>query len=388
MLERGRGSPRRCAIALLLVGCLLGPLIGCSSGSGGGTLSSSGGLSGLLRRVPDTTATRRSIVYLDWSAASDLAKTKRPPADANYAATRRYVQKVVLDQPRSPVGYPPDFPDVAQAQVGDIRPELGFSWGDLAQSLSPGPPAVGATVMRGRFDKAAIAHAAHTAKPWNRQLHVGSIDGATVYRWGSDNRSNVSHISPARPLGQGGRLALSDDMAMWAVSDRVLDASLDAGAGKRPSLADNSAVSAVAESFDEHHGYNAVLTAAPGDFGLKGAARGNRSTPAQLRQLRRRIGPLPAWRAALGGCAASGGREVDLLVLDYADHGTAERGAKAVASVLRHGTSLRANAPLAAEFTADSVEVRDEVVTITGRAAYPRVAEQWLIDRDLPVLHG
>lgn len=131
----------------------------------------------------------------------------------------------------------------------EIRAELGFDHEVVDQVVGLGLPPNRVTVARGRFDRAAIAAAVAADPIWSPLLEERTYEGVTFWSWGEDYSLN-DRFSGLRGPGQSARLALVDDVVVWAWGDPELEAVLDAMAGRVPTLADDPDFRFAAEQAD------------------------------------------------------------------------------------------------------------------------------------------
>ena len=133
-------------------------------------------------------------------------------------------------------------PDIVSYAVGpgaspdELRAELGISHEQFDQVVVYNPaPALNRYVAIGRFDPEAIAAAVAADPQWSPMLEVREYRGMTYYRWGDDLR--LYRKSPARDLGNGGRLVVGDGWVSWSLTDAEAEGTIDAWLDPRASLA-------------------------------------------------------------------------------------------------------------------------------------------------------
>ena len=80
------------------------------------------------------------------------------------------------------------------------------------------------------------------------------------YAWGDDFEIDLSRVTPVRPLGRGGRLAVDDGFLYWVPWTAGMEGLIDAGAGRTATLADDPPFARVAGALEAAGVYSAVLT--------------------------------------------------------------------------------------------------------------------------------
>jgi hypothetical protein len=141
------------------------------------------------------------------------------------------------------------FGDLFGRPAHVIRAELGFDRDEAAQVVDYGQPPTQATVARGRFEREAVAAAVAADPVWSPLLEERTYEGVPFWSWGEDYALNAV-FSDLRGPGNSARLALVDDLVVWAAGDPELEGVLDAVAGRVPTLADDPDARLAAEHAD------------------------------------------------------------------------------------------------------------------------------------------
>lgn len=131
----------------------------------------------------------------------------------------------------------------------ELRAELGISPEQFDQVVTYNPrPGLNRYVALGRFDPDAIAAAVAADPQWSPMLEVREHRGVTYYRWGDDLR--LYRKSPARVLGNGGRLVVGDGWVSWTLTDAEAEATIDTSIDPAVSLATVGPLRSSAEDAD------------------------------------------------------------------------------------------------------------------------------------------
>jgi hypothetical protein len=197
---------------------------------------------GALAAVPDTPETRSSIIRLE-DIGRARALTGRPVLGPEASDDQVAGEEFLLLGGNSTSFFLNSVP-------AELRAELGFDSREADQVLEWGNPPGRMTVLRGRFDRAAIATAVETDRYWSGLLEEREYGGVSFWSWGADYALNTV-FSPIRGAGNSARLALVDDRVLWTAGDPELEATIDALYRRRPSLADDPDWRLAAEVADE-----------------------------------------------------------------------------------------------------------------------------------------
>lgn len=251
------------------------------------------------------------------------------------------------------------------------RDELGFGAADITAVAETGVPPSVISVYRTTVEPGAIATAVEADPGWSTELVSAEKGDATVYTWGDDPlRADVSRTSPARPLGQGGVMAVvgDDGLVLRSTDPDQVDAALAARGGDGPTLADDAGFAGIAAALDGEGCYHALLSGRPpvlDPFSLAGVT----ASPAALKELEEKLTSepaLPPYRAVGIGEAVDGGGQ-GYMVFAFATGSDDEAGvlADAFTQVVATGTSFSRNRPWSEEMTVRHATTDGSIAVIT-----------------------
>jgi hypothetical protein len=185
----------------------------------------------LLARAPDTLENQGSLLgIVDLGRARRQAGVDPLPTGASDADLTVHLA-TILGRDRLP-----SLQLAESASSEQLRGELGFSYDQVDQVITAGPPPRNIYLAVGRFDAAQIAETLEADPTWGPRLEVKTHRGVDYYSWG-DDYAIVGDPSPARPLGRGGRLVVGDDWLSWSFGDEQAEATIDAALDPTRSLA-------------------------------------------------------------------------------------------------------------------------------------------------------
>jgi hypothetical protein len=347
-----RGRARRWVVAVIAAAVAAA---GCSSGDGAPTATAvaasdsapgSGPLTELLRSVPPDHV--ELVTFGDLAATARLNEVERPDPAAGDEEAQRFVVAAAGGSHR--VVLPILF---TRADAGQSRQELGFSLADADQLLEAGAPPDALTVVAGRIDPdtVAAATAAHGAR-------TGPLDAAggepfTLHRFGEEGELDIRQATPMRPLGNAGRPAVRDGLALWASTDATVHDAADAADATAggPSVLDAPEVAAVAAALDRAGVYACHLL--PSDKLRAPAGTSNRQ---EL---------LEPWSHAGVGVGWRDGRRSFVVALAHRDQQAATANADLLRRIVTTGRSVVSDDPWSDLLTIVDIEVRDTTVVAT-----------------------
>ena len=321
-----------------------------STASGSATGSSAKPVTGrwakILRLIPDTDETRREVTdastFLnDFEVAASALGIQRPPADAPDAATNAYALAlrdkagILLAQGAAPA-------------IGTVS--QSFTLGD-GQSLL--------AIENGRFDPAAVRP--RVTEGMDPAPRVAEHEGdsfllSQMCVSGCPRGKNKDKDKDSRP---DSAFFIGPDTFLVAANPDLMKSALDARAGRKPSLADDPDIAAVASALDEEGTFAVALQldrpkGATGTTAKKGASTTSSPT----------VGPYVMSGV---GLAASDPKQLEVVVVLLA---TSDDAAAANVEKLRtyvaEGTDEKSGTPLA-----DVVEVGS--VRSEGRVTVARL---------------
>jgi hypothetical protein len=331
-----------------------------------------------LDRLPASAldAEGATLTYVDMDLAWDRAGVG--------ADGRRLDQLGVLVDPESWT-QPPQLFSQRAAQVDAAEAEVGFSMFDIEREIAVLAPPRNVTIAETSVTSDDIAAAVESDPLWSTDLTtVESADGA-YFQWTDDPAApHVDRITPMRPLGQGGQLAVvADDAGSTVV--RTLDpadmeAVLSTVAGSASSLLDTEFFAATVDALGKGAVLQAIGVPAPQPFdpGLQVL-----STEA-LAQALPDVALVPAYGGVLIAELYDGERTQTEVLFAYGDAATAASSAPAFEQALAEGIDTTTNRPLAEILPGASVSVDGAVVVVTlpSQDGYRR-AQQMLFARAL-----
>jgi len=332
----------------------------------------------MLQLVPDVEAMRDQVVYgnlrqLREISGADAATDPRDEIGTLMEVTTAWV---VADPFR-------------RAAATIDADELGFDLTSIDASVQAGAPPDEVAVFTGDIDADQVDDALRTFEPFADDLEQDEQDRVQLYRFGAEMKSDLARVTPARPLGVGGRFAV-DGPTVWSVgADATLDAVAAVATGEGTSLADIDGFAEVAEVLDDSESYTAVMIGNPELLRFDPAALlGDRATPQMVEELTERFeeNALAEWSVAgLGEGFVTGDPDDSelVIVLWHADDDAAEQNEDALAGVLDDGISA-VTAELWSDICADADVARDgALVTASCTPRSPGLAVNIVLTRDV-----
>jgi hypothetical protein len=128
-------------------------------------------------------------------------------------------------------------------QLEESRAEVGFTMFDIDREITVQSPPENIFIAETQVDPETVAAAVQSDPLWSPELTMIDHPDGGYFQWGEDPMATeVSRLSPMRPLGQGGQLALigSDTEAtvVRTVAAADMEAVLSTVAGRGDSLLD------------------------------------------------------------------------------------------------------------------------------------------------------
>jgi hypothetical protein len=297
---------------------------------------------GLLQRIPAAAPATNEASVVDLSAAAAAAGVTVPPAGAGDDEIGAYL----LGLPRDALV--PDLLRDPAPRFADLTRELGIDPTQVAAAITAGSPPATYQVLQGDFDAGAIEAAVRVDPVWSGLLTTAQYRNVTYFAWGADLESDLDRVTPVRPLGRGGRLALDGRFLYWVPWTAGVTALIDAGAGAATTLGDDPLFSRAARALENAGVYSAILTDTPllDDGPVSGRVLG--------------VG---------GGRDEDGAFWVVAAVHDGA--AAAEEAAAAFRSVLTEGTTLGTRQPWSERVSSFEVTVEGDMVLAVMRSTGP-----------------
>lgn len=355
-------------------------LAACSSGGDdddGGGGAGGDGIAGHLASLPARSGNDPSTVaFGDLATAAELADVDLTeleiPSSGDADAMQPLLQAVnamtggPVDESESSsvAAVTPDAAHVERlVELAAFVEEVGWSVLDVDRFVEYQVPPNVVTVMEGRFDEDRLNEA--LGEPDDGVWVVGDPDGDL----------SLNDVSAARPIGEALWLSLVDDDRL--VVTRTAEDMEAVRSGEGESLADEDALTTLAEALDGEDVYSAVLHDGP-----MGADLG-RVTPEQVEAMCEEALPEPV--VAVGTGITDDDGPVMVLAHLHADGDAAEANAEALEALVAGGASMRTREPWSETLEVDSVEADGNVTVARLRLVEPSRAGLWrriLLERD------
>jgi hypothetical protein len=213
----------------------------------------------LLASIPDTPENRSFVQLGDVAALASAQGVDVIEPDASDREVGLFFSDVQGFSDEVPILLPATERMATLDQSESMRAELGWSYAAVDEYALAGESPDVIEVVRGRFDADGIERALDDVPYWSELQEVVEHGDAAYYRWGDDLASDPEHHTPARPIGFGGRMLVSDDRITWTRSDEAMEAAIDAEEGEAPLLADEGFAS-IAEALQRDGVQAAFIT--------------------------------------------------------------------------------------------------------------------------------
>lgn len=218
--------------------------------------------SSLLSMIPDTPGARTFVVMADVAGASDAIGIDRPAPTSDSDDIAGYLSEVFSVGPDEGAALPPLAMLTEAGQLDEeFRDELGWSLTQIDGIVEAGEPPEQYVGIVGDFDPAAVDAVLAEVPYWSGVQETVEYSDHMYYRWGEDGLIDPEHTSPARPLGIGGRMVVTEDEVMLARTDEGIEAMIDAVGGASLLDATDDDFRLLAEAFDaEERVFGVMLT--------------------------------------------------------------------------------------------------------------------------------
>ena len=252
----------------------------------------------------------------------------------------------------------------------DWREQFGFSAANVNAAARTGVPPSEIMVFRTTAEASAIGEAVASDPTWSGDLQTDERDGATVYTWGDDPlEARTDRTSRARPIGQGGALAVAGDgLVVRGADPATVNAAVDVQAGTADSLADDADFAGLARALDGQGCYQALFSDQVPVLDVAKLA-GPRASPAQLSQLEAQLadGPaLPTYRAiGIGQAVDDEGQGYVVFAFATGSGDEAKAVLDAFPQVLAEGTSAATGQAWSELMTIRSTATEGSVAVVT-----------------------
>lgn len=364
---------RRLASALT-VSLILAFVLGTHACGGNGESGTASRWIDLLGQIPDTTETRHYVVMNDYARVREAFDIKLPKQDASETKLLAYLQQVMREEaepyPRLRLFPAPIFATgpVPSPPLDGMMEDLGFTIASVDQDVRAGAEPVVFQVLRGRFDEEAVDRAVRNDPAFSDILEEASHLGVDYYVWGEDFAGDPEDASAGRPPGVGHRLAIHGEYVYWAASIDGLEAIIEAGAGQKPSLADDEAYRLLAEGLESLQTYTALFTDDTDRLSLSTVARmkvGLGAPPDAVETVREQLEAQPhllRYQAYATGAGVDLEGEYAAVALVHDDAETAERNAQRLADRINQATDPNSPEPLSELFDAFEISTDGPLV--------------------------
>jgi hypothetical protein len=268
-------------------------------------------------------------------------------------------------------------------RVDEARAEVGFTTFDIAREIAVLAPPRSITIAETPVPPEDIAAAVESDPVWSADATTVETPDGDYYQWGDDPIApNADRITPMRPLGQGGQLAVVADGAGSVVARTLegADTVLATMAGGQDSLLDTDLFATAVAAL----GKGAVLQA----VGLPGAQPFDPAvivlSTESIDQLLDDVVLVPRYDGLLLAEVYDGERSQTELVFAYGDAADADESVRVFERALAESVNTTTMEPLADVFPDATVRADGSVVVVTlpSEGAY-RIAQRMLFERSL-----
>jgi hypothetical protein len=269
------------------------------------------------------------------------------------------------------------------ALVDEARAEVGFTTFEVDREIAVLAPPRSMTIDETSVPPEDIAAAVQSDPLWASELTTIETPDGAYYQWGDDPTAlNADRITPMRPLGQGGQLAVvaDDGGSIVARTLEGADVVLTTMAGGTDSLLDTDVFGAAVGALGKGAVLQAIGVPQPQLFD---AAVVVLNTEA-IEELLQDVVLVPSYDGLLIAELYDGGRSQTELLYVYGDDAQAEESAPVFEQALADSVNTTTMEPLSEVFPDATVRTDGPVVVVTlpSEGAY-RIAQQMLFERAL-----
>jgi hypothetical protein len=321
----------------------------------------------LLARLPANKTSRDLVVLNDFDGARGALGFPEPSGSA-----RERLRALGRLSVEAGMGTPVLF-------RRDPRAELGFGLTDVRRTADVGIGPTAITLLEGKFSRSKIERVAKADDVWSDELKFKEHAGTEYLSWDGE-KVDRRKITDARPLGQGGRLALDSPFLWWTVGTKPIEQALEAAVGDRRSLADDEDFARLAEEMAALDAYAVLMTGEP--LAADIPIRPGDDEPDEP-------GPgLAPYRALATGAGAEGDARFLLVVLVHDDEDTAAANAERLRTFVEQGTSAATGRPWSELLTVDETTADGNVVTARLRTERIGLWYEVVLQRDTLLTTG
>lgn len=215
------------------------------SGTTGGSAPAADSVEAMLRLLPKLEYDADLQLTVNrWHAAAAAYGIDIPAADAGTAEVANYVISLPA------MARTTSLTNAGYAQKWSTDEQFGYSRQSISVEAQMGPPPNDRGIAIGEFDLGAVT-AATTSGPVGPDVQQIDVGGVPVLRWRDDFKVNQRQLNVLSAVGSSGRLAVPDPgTLLYSTYDRGIQDLIDVHQG-RPSLADDSDVTALARLLDD-----------------------------------------------------------------------------------------------------------------------------------------
>jgi hypothetical protein len=270
-------------------------------------------------------------------------------------------------------------------EIEDARAEVGFTMFDIDREITVQAPPHNVTIAETHVDPEAVATAVESDPMWSPDLTVIEHPDGGYFQWGDDPTAHeLTRMSPMRPLGQGGQLALigsdAEAIVVRTVAAADMEAVLSTVAGRGDSLLDVDMVAAAVDALGD--GDVIQATAVAGTIAFDAAALA--LNPESFEALLAEMVLLQSYNGVVIAEVYDGEQSHTEVLLLHSSEDAAAANAELVEQALAESVDPITREPLAEVLPGAEVAAVGPVVVVTlpFEGAYPQ-AQRMLMQRSL-----
>jgi hypothetical protein len=270
-------------------------------------------------------------------------------------------------------------------QVEEARTEVGFTMFDIDREITVQAPPHNVFIAETHVDPEAVAAAVQSDPLWSPELTMVEHPDGGYFQWGDDPMAtDVGRLSPMRPLGQGGQLALiggdAEATVVRTIAPGDMEAVLSTVAGRGDSLLDVDAFATAVDTLGDGDVIQVTAVDEATAFDLVEL----RLTPDRIEALGETLVLLQPYDGVVIADLYDGEQSHTEILLLHASEEAAEANADLVEQAIAEGIDPVTQEPLADLLPGAEVATVGPVVVVTlpFEGAYPR-AQQMLFQRGL-----
>ena len=257
------------------------------------------------------------------------------------------------------------------AQVDEARAEIGFDITAIRQEIAVDRPH-DLRIARVAVDTRALESALESDPLWSDDLDTVDADVGSYYDWnGSEgSRPDPTRITPMRPLGVGGQLAVrsdGDDVVVTRTEEaETMEAALGAANGDAPSIAEEGPLVPALDAVGDGQVVQAVGLPGPLLFDLAQVLDGDdEATVERIEDLMDELPKIEPYESILLVELVDGDAYRTELLVAHSDEEAAAANVEPISDHLAEGMSLRTQQPLRELLPVTGVEQDGAVVRVT-----------------------